>query len=160
MPKRRLSWDVDYVGYRSREDRSFTSSGLTPQGTPIAGSDFRFNALTDQHIDSYIASLDYVEPLGKGTLGFGAKGAWTRTSNSSDYDAASTMGEHHDKIRFDEQVYALYADFKHPLSETWSLRTGLRMEYTHTAGENNGRPSGELEELSQRLPHALLRLQP
>ena len=139
VPKRRLSWDVDYVGYRSREDRSFTSSGLTPQGTPIAGSDFRFNALTDQHIDSYIASLDYVEPLGKGTLGFGAKGAWTRTSNSSDYDAASTMGEHHDKIRFDEQVYALYADFKHPLSETWSLRTGLRMEYTHTAGENNGR---------------------
>ena len=139
VPKRRLSWDVDYVGYRSREDRSFTSSGLTPQGAPIAGSDFRFNALTDQHIDSYIASLDYVEPLGKGTLGFGAKGAWTRTSNSSDYDAASTMGEHHDKIRFDEQVYALYADFKHPLSETWSLRTGLRMEYTHTAGENNGR---------------------
>ena len=139
VPKRRLSWDVDYVGYRSREDRSFTSSGLTPQGAPIAGSDFRFNALTDQHTDSYIASLDYVEPLGKGRLGFGAKGAWTRTSNSSDYDAASTMGEHHDKIRFDEQVYALYADFKHPLSETWSLRTGLRMEYTHTAGENNGR---------------------
>ncbi|MBF1406629.1 MAG: TonB-dependent receptor, partial [Porphyromonas sp.] len=139
VPKRRLSWDVDYVGYRSREDRSFTSSSLTPQGTPIAGSDFRFNALTDQHTDSYIASLDYVEPLGKGRLGFGAKGAWTRTSNSSDYDAASTMGEHHDKIRFDEQVYALYADFKHPLSETWSLRTGLRMEYTHTAGENNGR---------------------
>ena len=122
VPKRRLSWDVDYVGYRSREDRSFTSSGLTPQGAPIAGSDFRFNALTDQHIDSYIASLDYVEPLGKGRLSFGAKGAWTRTSNSSDYDAASTMGEHHDKIRFDEQVYALYADFKHPLSETWSLR--------------------------------------
>ena len=58
----------------SREDRSFTSSGLTPQGAPIAGSDFRFNALTDQHIDSYIASLDYVEPLGKGTLGFGSKG--------------------------------------------------------------------------------------
>lgn len=77
---------MDYVGYRSREERSFTSSALTPQGAPITGSDFHFNALTDQHADSYIASLDYVEPLGKGTLGLGAKGTWTRTSNSRDYD--------------------------------------------------------------------------
>ena len=137
-PQRRLSWDADYVGYRSQEGRNFTSRGLMPNGTSIPGSDFHFDALTDQHTDSYITSLDYTEPLGKGTLGFGAKGTWTRTTNRSDYDAKSSMGERHDRITFDEHVYALYADLNQPLSDKWSLRTGLRMEYTHTAGENNG----------------------
>ena len=138
-PKRRLSWDLDFAGYRQEEGRNFTSRGFTPQGALIPGSDFRFNSTTNQHTDSYITSLDYTEPLGKGTLSFGAKGTWTRTRNTNDYDALSTIGERHDKILFDEHVYALYADLNQPLSAKWSLRSGLRMEYTHTAGENNGR---------------------
>ena len=159
-PKRRLSWDADYVGYRSQEGRNFTSRGLMPNGTPIPGSDFHFDALTDQHTDSYITSLDYTEPLGKGTLGFGAKGTWTRTTNRSDYDAESTMGERHDKITFDEHVYALYADFKHPLSDKWDLRTGLRMEYTHTAGKNNGRRLENLRSYLNVFPTLFLGFNP
>ena len=138
-PKRRFSWDLDFAGYRQEEGRNFTSRGFTPQGALIPGSDFRFNSTTNQRTNSYITSLDYTEPLGKGTLSFGAKGTWTRTRNTNDYDALSTIGERHDKILFDEHVYALYADLSQPLSAKWSLRSGLRMEYTHTAGENNGR---------------------
>ena len=159
-PQRRLSWDADYVGYRSQVGRNFSSRGLMPNGTPIPGSDFHFDALTDQHTDSYITSLDYTEPLGKGTLGFGAKGTWTRTSNRSDYDAKSSMGERHDKITFDEHVYALYADFKHPLSDKWNLRTGLRMEYTHTAGENNGRRLEHLKSYLNVFPTLFLGFNP
>ena len=159
-PKRRLSWDADYVGYRSQEGRNFTSRGLMPNGTPIPRSDFHFDALTDQHTDSYITSLDYTEPLGKGTLGFGAKGTWTRTTNRSDYDAKSSMGERHDKITFDEHVYALYADFKHPLSDKWNLRTGLRMEYTHTSGENNGRRLENLRSYLNVFPTLFLGFNP
>ena len=159
-PQRRLSWDADYVGYRSQEGRNFTSRGLMPNGTPIPGSDFHFDALTDQHTDSYITSLDYTEPIGKGTLGFGAKGTWTRTTNRSDYDAKSSMGERHDKITFDEHVYALYADFKHPLSDKWNLRTGLRMEYTHTAGENNGRRLEHLKSYLNVFPTLFLGFNP
>ena len=159
-PQRRLSWDADYVGYRSQVGRNFSSRGLMPNGTPIPGSDFHFDALTDQHTDSYITSLDYTEPLGKGTLGFGAKGTWTRTSNRSDYDAKSSMGERHDKITFDEHVYALYADFKHPLSDKWNLRTGLRMEYTHTAGENNGRRLEHLKSYINVFPTLFLGYNP
>ena len=138
-PKRRFSWDLDFASYRQEEGRNFTSRGFTPQGALIPGSDFRFNSTTNQRTDSYISSLDYTEPFGKGTLSFGAKGTWTRTRNTNDYDALSTIGERHDKILFDEHVYALYADLNQPLSAKWSLRSGLRMEYTHTAGENNGR---------------------
>ena len=159
-PQRRLSWDADYVGYRSQEGRNFTSRGLMPNGTPIPGSDFHFDALTDQHTDSYITSLDYTEPLGKGKLGFGAKGTWTRTTNRSDYDAKSSMGERHDKITFDEHVYALYADLNQPLSDKWSLRTGLRMEYTHTAGENNGRRLEHLKSYINVFPTLFLGYNP
>nr|WP_314601235.1 TonB-dependent receptor [uncultured Porphyromonas sp.] len=159
-PQRRLSWDADYVGYRSLEGRNFTSRGLMPNGTPIPGSDFHFDALTDQHTDSYITSLDYTEPLGKGKLGFGAKGTWTRTTNRSDYDAKSSMGERHDKIIFDEHVYALYADLNQPLSDKWSLRTGLRMEYTHTAGENNGRRLEHLKSYINVFPTLFLGFNP
>ena len=159
-PQRRLSWDADYVGYRSQVGRNFSSRGLMPNGTPIPGSDFHFDALTDQHTDSYITSLDYTEPIGKGTLGFGAKGTWTRTTNRSDYDAKSSMGERHDKITFDEHVYALYADFKHPLSDKWNLRTGLRMEYTHTAGENNGRRLEHLKSYLNVFPTLFLGFNP
>ena len=159
-PQRRLSWDADYVGYRSQEGRNFTSRGLMPNGTPIPGADFHFDALTDQHTDSYITSLDYTEPLGKGKLSFGAKGTWTRTTNRSDYDAKSSMGERHDKITFDEHVYALYADFKHPLSDKWDLRTGLRMEYTHTAGENNGRRLENLRSYLNVFPTLFLGFNP
>ena len=159
-PQRRLSWDADYVGYRSQEGRNFTSRGLTPQGAPIPGTDFHFDALTDQHTDSYITSLDYLTPLGKGTLGFGAKGTWTRTTNRSDYDAKSSMGERHDKIIFDEHVYALYADLSQPLSDKWNLRTGLRMEYTHTAGENNGRQLKHLRSYLNIFPTLFLGYNP
>jgi len=159
-PQRRLSWDADYVGYRSQEGRNFTSRGLMPNGTSIPGSDFHFDALTDQHTDSYITSLDYTEPLGKGKLGFGAKGTWTRTTNRSDYDAKSSMGERHDRITFDEHVYALYADLNQPLSDKWSLRTGLRMEYTHTAGENNGRRLEHLKSYINVFPTLFLGFNP
>ena len=131
-----------------------------PNGTPIPGADFHFDALTDQHTDSYITSLDYTEPLGKGKLSFGAKGTWTRTTNRSDYDAKSSMGERHDKITFDEHVYALYADFKHPLSDKWDLRTGLRMEYTHTAGKNNGRRLENLRSYLNVFPTLFLGFNP
>ena len=71
--RRRLSWDADYISYRSREERNFASQTLNQLGVPTPGGDFRFNAETDQRTTSYITSLDYTEPLGSGTLGFGAR---------------------------------------------------------------------------------------
>ena len=70
------------------------------------------------------------------------------------------MGERHDKITFDEHVYALYADFKHPLSDKWDLRTGLRMEYTHTAGKNNGRRLENLRSYLNVFPTLFLGFNP
>ena len=135
---RRLSWDVDYVGFDSREERNFDSKSYSSTGALLPGQDFRFDSETHQQTRSYISSIDYSHPLGAMQLNFGAKGSWTRTSNVNDYAASSTLGERHDQLRFDEHIYALYADLARPLSAQWSLRSGLRLEYTHTDGQVNG----------------------
>ena len=137
---RRLSWDVDYVGFDSREERNFDSKSYDGTGALLPGQDFRFDSETHQQTRSYISSIDYSHPLGAMQLNFGAKGSWTRTSNVNDYAASSTLGERHDQLRFDEHIYALYADIARPLSAQWSLRSGLRLEYTHTDGQVNGQP--------------------
>ena len=135
---RRLSWDVDYVGFDSREERNFDSKSYDGTGALLPGQDFRFDSETHQQTRSYISSIDYSHPLGAMQLNFGVKGSWTRTSNVNDYAASSTLGERHDQLRFDEHIYALYADLARPLSAQWSLRSGLRLEYTHTDGQVNG----------------------
>lgn len=135
---RRLSWDVDYVGFDSREERNFDSKSYDGTGALLPGQDFRFDSETHQQTRSYISSIDYSHPLGALQLNFGAKGSWTRTSNVNDYAASSTLGERHDQLRFDEHIYALYADLARSLSAQWSLRSGLRLEYTHTDGQVNG----------------------
>lgn len=135
---RRLSWDVDYVGFDSREERNFDSKSYDGTGALLPGQDFRFDSETHQQTRSYISSIDYSHPLGAMQLNFGAKGSWTRTSNVNDYAASSTLGERHDQLRFDEHIYALYADLSRSLSAQWSLRSGLRLEYTHTDGQVNG----------------------
>ncbi len=135
---RRLSWDVDYVGFDSREERNFDSKSYSSTGALLPGQDFRFDSETHQQTRSYISSIDYSHPLGAMQLNFGVKGSWTRTSNVNDYAASSTLGERHDQLRFDEHIYALYADLARSLSAQWSLRSGLRLEYTHTDGQVNG----------------------
>nr|WP_314773655.1 TonB-dependent receptor [uncultured Porphyromonas sp.] len=135
---RRLSWDVDYVGFDSREERNFDSKSYSSTGALLPGQDFRFDSETHQQTRSYISSMDYSHPLGALQLNFGVKGSWTRTSNVNDYAASSTLGERHDQLRFDEHIYALYADLARSLSAQWSLRSGLRLEYTHTDGQVNG----------------------
>ena len=135
---RRLSWDVDYVGFDSREERNFDSKSYDGTGALLPGQDFRFDSETHQQTRSYISSIDYSHPLGALQLNFGVKGSWTRTSNVNDYAASSTLGARHDQLRFDEHIYALYADLARSLSAQWSLRSGLRLEYTHTDGQVNG----------------------
>ena len=89
---------------------------------------------------SYLTNVDVTLPLGQTILAFGAKGTWSRTDNSNEYFAHTTLGARTDAILFDEHVYALYTDITQPLSAKWNLRGGLRMEYTHTAGKVKGEP--------------------
>ena len=139
-PGRKISWDADYVGSRVSTDGSFASTGYLATGAPAPGSDFAYQSNKGQHVHSYLTNVDITLPLGQTILAFGAKGTWSRTDNSNEYFAHTTLGARTDAILFDEHVYALYTDITQPLSAKWNLRGGLRMEYTHTAGKVKGEP--------------------
>lgn len=137
-PGRKISWDADYVGSRTSTDGIFASTGYLATGAPAPGSDFTYQSNKGQHVHSYLTNVDFTLPLGKTILAFGAKGTWSRTDNSNEYFAHTTLGARTDAILFDEHVYALYTDVTQPLSAKWNLRGGLRMEYTHTDGKVQG----------------------
>lgn len=138
-PGRSLTWEFDYIGFASRDARSFDSKSYNPQGQVLEGQEFRFSSLGKQRTRAYYSGLDYEQPLGQGRkLGFGTSLIWSRTYNDNDYDARSSIGAQSYSLRFDEQVYGLYGDYTHPLSKLWMLRTGLRLEYTHTSGRVQG----------------------
>jgi len=139
-PGRKISWDADYVGSRTSSDDRFASTGYLADGSPVAGSDFSYKGHKGQQVHSYLTNVDVTLPLGQTILAFGAKGTWSRTDNSNEYFAHTTLGARTDAILFDEHVYALYTDITQPLSAKWNLRGGLRMEYTHTAGKVKGEP--------------------
>ena len=139
-PGRKISWDADYVGSRTSSDDRFASTGYLADGSPVAGSDFSYKGHKGQQVHSYLTNVDVTLPLGQTILAFGAKGTWSRTDNSNEYFAHTTLGARTDAILFDEHVYALYTDITQPLSAKWNLRGGLRMEYTHTAGKVKGQP--------------------
>ena len=139
-PGRKISWDADYVGSHTSSDDRFASTGYLADGSPVAGSDFSYKGHKGQRVHSYLTNVDVTLPLGQTILAFGAKGTWSRTDNSNEYFAHTTLGARTDAILFDEHVYALYTDITQPLSAKWNLRGGLRMEYTHTAGKVKGEP--------------------
>ena len=139
-PGRKISWDADYVGSHTSSDGRFASTGYLADGSPVAGSDFSYKGHKGQRVHSYLTNVDVTLPLGQTILAFGAKGTWSRTDNSNEYFAHTTLGARTDAILFDEHVYALYTDITQPLSAKWNLRGGLRMEYTHTAGKVKGEP--------------------
>ena len=139
-PGRKISWNADYVGSRTSSDDRFASTGYLADGSPVAGSDFSYKGHKGQQVHSYLTNVDVTLPLGQTILAFGAKGTWSRTDNSNEYFAHTTLGARTDAILFDEHVYALYTDITQPLSAKWNLRGGLRMEYTHTAGKVKGEP--------------------
>lgn len=139
-PGRKISWDADYVGSHTSSDDRFASTGYLADGSPVAGSDFSYKGHKGQRVHSYLTNVDVTLPLGQTILAFGAKGTWSRTDNSNEYFAHTTLGARTDAILFDEHVYALYTDITQPLSAKWNLRGGLRMEYTHTTGKVKGEP--------------------
>ena len=159
-PGRKISWDADYVGYTSSGDHDFASVSETPQGHRLPDLDFAYTSATRQRTRSYLTNVDLTLPLGKTILSMGAKGTWTRTDNRNTYHRHTTLGKRDDATLFDEHVYALYADVTQPLSEQWELRGGLRMEYTHAAGESKGQARLNLRDYVNFFPTVYLGYNP
>ena len=63
-------------------------------------------------------------------------------------------------VSFDEHIYALYADASLPLSAKWTSRAGIRLEYTHNAGTQDGQGRLNLKDYLNVFPTLYLGFTP
>lgn len=135
-----LSADVDYLGYRSRNNQVLVNSYYDASGMPATPADSLLGNLP-QNINIYSFKADYVHPMKKGArLEAGFKTSFVNTDNNALYDsilngnAVPDVGRSN-HFEYKENVNAAYVNYSRPLSEKFSAQLGLRVENTQARGK-------------------------
>lgn len=136
-----LTADLDYIKYTSGNIQSLTNAYFTPNGTPLPGyrSDTLYGKLP-QDIAIYSAKIDYVKPLKKGAkFEAGFKWSSVSTNNNAVYDSLLNNKLVPDYGRTNQFIYkeninAAYVNYSRPINKKLSGQVGLRVEQTHSNG--------------------------
>ena len=136
-----LTADLDYIKYTSGNIQSLTNAYFTPNGTPLPGyrSDTLYGKLP-QDIAIYSAKIDYVKPLKKGAkFEAGFKWSSVSTNNNAVYDSLLNNRLVPDYGRTNQFIYkeninAAYVNYSRPINKKLSGQVGLRVEQTHSNG--------------------------
>lgn len=136
-----LTADLDYIKYTSGNIQSLTNAYFTANGTPLPGSlpDTLYGKLP-QDISIYSVKIDYVKPLKKGAK-FEAGFKWSRvsTNNNAVYDSLINNKLVPDygrtnQFMYKENINAAYVNYSRPINQKLSGQVGLRVEQTHSKG--------------------------
>ncbi len=136
-----ITVDLDYMKYRSTNDQTVTNQYFNAAGGPLFGAlpDTLYGKLP-QDITIYSAKIDYVKPL-KNNAKFeaGLKYSYVLTDNNANYDSLINNKLVPDVNRsnyfiYKENVNAAYVNYSRPISKKISAQLGLRVEHTHSIG--------------------------
>ena len=136
-----ITADLDYISYHSGNNQSLTNQYYTPTGLPLPASpnDTLLGNLP-QRIDIYSAKVDYVKPLKHGAkFEAGLKSSFVKTDNNAVYDSVKNtilvqdLGRSNHFV-YQENINAAYVNYSRPLSKKLSGQLGLRLEHTHSNG--------------------------
>lgn len=153
-----LNIDLDYGKYQNTNERYQPNTYYNAAEDSILTEVInQFN--TPINIDIYTAKLDYEKNIGKGKLGIGGKYSKVETNNTFEvFDVVNDILAIDDSrsniFDYDENVYAGYLSFSHPLGKKWNVIAGLRAEQTDAVGvltpfdQNLQEPPVNLEYLS------------
>lgn len=135
---REINFDADYGLFRG------TGRSYQPNLYYSNNNNFLYSIInrnyTPTDIDIYTAKIDAEQRLGKGKLGYGAKGSLVTTKNTFDFFNDDANGvpikvlNRSNSFKYKENVNAAYLNYQRQLNEKWSLQTGLRMEQTNSEG--------------------------
>jgi hypothetical protein len=129
-----INIDLDYGKYQNKNERyqpnTYYNAAEDSILTEVINS---FN--TPINIEIYTAKLDYERSIGKGKLGIGTKYGRVETSNTFEvYDVVNDISTIDNSLSnlfdYEENVYAGYLSFSHPLGKKWNAIAGLRAEQT------------------------------
>ncbi|NKI27944.1 TonB-dependent receptor [Arenibacter sp. 6A1] len=133
----RLSFHSHFTYYQYERDQGLATDFYDNNGNTVSENDF--TTTNEQQTDLFSLQTDYESPIGeKSTLETGLKYALidseSRISQEGfDRDQPGIDPTEDGVFLYDENIWAAYASF-HSQGEKWSLKTGLRAEYTTTTG--------------------------
>ncbi len=132
---KKINIDLDYIYSEYRSETQFSSMSFDNDMQHIGG-DYGFNNDNGMEVNSFTTSVDFTLPYKNYKINLGAKISLSKTKNRINYYNEPSLEAQSDDFRFDENIYALYADFSKDLTKKLSFRSGLRIEHTTTEGEN------------------------
>ena len=131
-----LTANLDYVRFTSLPWQEQRTVYYTPYDTSTA-----FKNTNDQTVSIYSAKVDYAQPFGsKVKMESGAKLNQTVTDNANlRRDSAGGVFEINPNetsdFTYTERIAALYANLSWTIDTVWSVKGGLRYEYTYSNGD-------------------------
>jgi hypothetical protein len=136
-----ITADLDYIKYNSANSQQVTNRYFNASGATLPGSvpDTLLGNLP-QDIEIYSFKADYLKPLKNGArFEAGIKSSFVKTDNNAGYDSLKNNSLVHDFGRsnhfvYNENINAAYVNYSRPLGKKLSGQFGLRMEHTHSTG--------------------------
>ncbi len=131
-----LTVNGHYTSYHDATDQSVSTDYFEPSGAFIRNFSFFTNSL--QNIDILTGQIDYTSPLGGIVMESGAKVSTIRSNSGINYfDVRNSQKSYNalfsDDYEYSENVGAGYLSLTKDW-EKWSVKAGLRGEYTHAKG--------------------------
>lgn len=130
--------DADFGDYRNKQKFTQPNTYFDPNGQVL----HTVNNATDTPSDIKIMSFktDYEKAMFGGQLGAGIKFSKVISDNTFlFYEVIDGNQIRNDsrsnKFKYDENVYAVYLNYKTKLSEKWGLSAGVRAEQTNSKGD-------------------------
>lgn len=162
-----ITADFDYIRYRSNNTQSVTNGYYDAIGNPstVNRPDTLLGNLP-QDIAIYSLKADYLKPLKKGArFEAGFKSSFVKTDNNALYDSVRNGSLVQDVNRsnhfvYNENINAAYVNYSRPISKKLSGQLGLRMEHTHSNGNQLTTGIVFKRDYVQLFPTAYLQYQP
>lgn len=127
-----------FTYYDSKKGQDLDTDFFNDNGIRTGENDFITQS--DQKINLYSLETDYITPLGEATrieagLRYAGINSESMVSQEGfDRNQPGINPTEAGNFTYDESIYAAYASFDGKW-DVWSLKTGLRTEYTETKGE-------------------------
>ena len=140
----KLSLGVNYLSNLPNKINDFK----TTNATNLAQIGMRNSSLMKYSI--YSGQLDIVVPTFHGIIELGTKGTLFQNESSVlyfDRDKSDFLldSEKSDRFNYEEKNYAIYLSYQKDISDKWSVKSGIRFEYTTL---NNKANKGEEKAIS------------
>ncbi len=133
-----ISFGSHYTYYVSKRDQDLDTDFFDVNGAQTGNNDF--TTQSHQKINLFSIQTDYITPLGKssyfetGLRYAGINSESDISQNGFDRSQPGINPTETGIFNYDESIYAVHTSFNREW-DLWSLKTGIRAEYTETKGE-------------------------